>query len=134
MFHFKNYSYLDSDAFMKFLRKNFTPTNHGLLANINSFSVFHSGSSSTKKKNTWKNVYLYQDIGYAYMCDVVVDYSFHNVLMGAFGRNPNGISSNSEVDFIAQPELPGLSHYRKWGNHDCLTGRSILFGNNITTP
>ena len=52
------------------------------------------------------------------MCDAVVALSFQNLFTGAFGRNPDGNESTSEVYFVGQSKLPGLSYYSKWDNHD----------------
>ena len=50
------------------------------------------------------------------MCDTVAASYFHNIFPGAFGSNPDGNKSSSEVDFIAQPELLGMPQYRKRNN------------------
>ena len=63
-------------------------------------------------------------IGYATMADSIVAASFQNVLPGTYGRNTTTTTStnNNTSDIQAQPELPGLSSFKKWDNQDGSTG------------
>ena len=121
---YKQYFFKDEDAVKRWMQSHMTHPTHGLFVDIVSLSEFFGGDIYVERNTTLNDLYMSNKIGYATMADSIVAASFQNVLPGAYGRKSESTSTSSGTnDMSAQPELPGLSTFKKWDNQDGATGR-----------
>ena len=122
---YKQYHFKSQDDVKVWMKAHMSTPSHGLFVDLVSFSEFFGGEDYVEKNVALNELYLSNKIGYATMADSIVAASFQNVLPGAYGRHsPSSSTSGSGASALqAQPELPGLSTFKKWDNQDGATGR-----------